>query len=97
MATSPAATAAAARGEISSREGSRCEAHFVEVCLTNEPRDADNLMRRVCAFSGPGHARWNEQGEIREFFVFSLCFSVFTYAEEKMCGNNEEPHCNDFW
>lgn len=30
-------------------EGSRCEAYAVEVCLTNEPRDADNLVApRVC-------------------------------------------------
>lgn len=39
---------ASTRGEIATREGSRCEAHFVEVCLTNEPRDADNLVRRMC-------------------------------------------------
>lgn len=37
------------KGMVASRETSRCEAHFVEVCLTNEPRDAHNLMRRFCA------------------------------------------------
>lgn len=37
------------KGTVASREAARCEAHFVEVCLTNEPRDAHNLMRRFCA------------------------------------------------
>jgi len=31
------------------RKTNQCEAHFVEVCLTNEPRDAYNLMHRFCA------------------------------------------------
>ena len=34
---------------MASHEASQCKAHFVEVCLTNEPRDARNLMRRFYA------------------------------------------------
>lgn len=67
------------RGIVVSREGSRREAYFVEVCLTNEPRDADNLVApRACVCVCTcvrARALWPERhaGRIQPEFVSYVC------------------------